>query len=263
MTLFSLAGSPDHASHTAQQESDLERKMTATSGRKCLEQFERFNRVGLWAKTFAGLLIGMEGWYSTKCSLIWKMKATKSSRFYFQLAPLTRPTDGIGFGLLLKTPTKFDSTVSSPKANPVSGNSGCLAQELMCGFRMLPTPTKIQRDHPERVEALKVSGAATMASRNCGGNRPNSILDAVNFYGMLPPPAKRDTKGANSLEHLNRETDGNSHQDQLPNFIKLATGSSSQLNPRFVAEMMGFPPDWTELPFQSGESLVSEPTETP
>jgi DNA-cytosine methyltransferase len=31
------------------------------------------------------------------------------------------------------------------------------------------------------------------------------------------------------------------------------TGTTSQLNPRFVAEMMGFPPNWTELPFLSGE----------
>jgi len=32
------------------------------------------------------------------------------------------------------------------------------------------------------------------------------------------------------------------------------TGESSRLNPRFVAEMMGFPPNWTELPFQNGET---------
>lgn len=30
-------------------------------------------------------------------------------------------------------------------------------------------------------------------------------------------------------------------------------GGTSQLNPLFVAEMMGFPPDWTVLPFQSGD----------
>ena len=28
---------------------------------------------------------------------------------------------------------------------------------------------------------------------------------------------------------------------------------TSQLNPRFVAEMMGFPPTWTELPFLNGD----------
>jgi hypothetical protein len=32
------------------------------------------------------------------------------------------------------------------------------------------------------------------------------------------------------------------------------TGAGSQLNPRFVAEMMGFPPNWTELPFLNGET---------
>jgi hypothetical protein len=32
--------------------------------------------------------------------------------------------------------------------------------------------------------------------------------------------------------------------------------TGSQLNPLFVAEMMGFPPDWTILPFQSGETKV-------
>jgi hypothetical protein len=29
-------------------------------------------------------------------------------------------------------------------------------------------------------------------------------------------------------------------------------GKTSQLNPLFVLEMMGFPPDWTTLPFLSG-----------
>src|SRR5690606_28733127 len=88
------------ASHTAPPVNDLEKKMIATSGRKCLEQFGRFPRAGSWAKTFAALLIGMEGWYSTRCRLIWKLRGTKSSRFYFQLVPSTPRTDGIGFGLL-------------------------------------------------------------------------------------------------------------------------------------------------------------------
>jgi hypothetical protein len=229
----------------------------------------------------------MEGWYSTKCRLTWKMRATKSHRIYFQLAPSMLPIGEIGFGLLhtprkvmieepnenfvkrmgdrsegcyphlaaqvvgmvgnglLKTPTKFDATVTSPKANPVSGNSGSLAQEIMCGFGMLPTPRQQSANSP--------------SDHGQGG------MDLQTFVqkNLIPTPAKRDTKGSNSMEHLNRETDGNSHQDQLPNFIKLKTGSSSQLNPQFVAEMMGFPTDWTELPFLSGESSASEPTEMP
>jgi hypothetical protein len=83
--------------------------------------------------------------------------------------------------------------------------------------------------------------------------------------GMLPTPTARDYKGANSMEHLTRKskTKGNSHQDQLPNYIKLATGQTSQLNPRFVAEMMGFPVNWTELPFLNGARNPSKHTETP
>jgi len=38
--------------------------------------------------------------------------------------------------------------------------------------------------------------------------------------------------------------------------MDLTTSKTSQLNPRFVAEMMGFPPNWTELPFQNGEQKV-------
>jgi hypothetical protein len=34
------------------------------------------------------------------------------------------------------------------------------------------------------------------------------------------------------------------------------TSKISQLNPLFVAEMMGFPTDWTVLPFQNGENKV-------
>jgi hypothetical protein len=86
--------------HTHPQESDSVKRIRDTSGQRCLEQFERFSRPGLWAKMFAGLLIGTEGWYSTRCKLIWKLKATKSHRFYFQLVPSTLPTEGIEFGLL-------------------------------------------------------------------------------------------------------------------------------------------------------------------
>jgi hypothetical protein len=37
---------------------------------------------------------------------------------------------------------------------------------------------------------------------------------------------------------------------------KFPAGRHGQLNPRFVAAMMGFPANWTELPFQHGEPKV-------
>jgi hypothetical protein len=89
-------------------------------------------------------------------------------------------------------------------------------------------------------------------------------LTTLAKMGMLPTPATRDYKGTNSMEHLMKEN-GNvmSHANQLPNYIKLKIGTDSQLNPLFVAEMMGFPTDWTILPFQSGETKASKDMEMP
>jgi hypothetical protein len=239
------------ASHTAWPESGKERQMSAICGPKCLGQFERYNRAGSWAKTFSALLIGTGGWYSRRCKLTWKVKGTKYNRMYFQLAPSTLPTDGTGFGLLLKTPCAADGyTENMSKKEQKFGNSGTLAQEVQTGFiyqrGMLPTPTAVQREHPERVAALKEAGAKTMMSRVNGKERPNSILDALMFQGLLPTPMSQD--GQNSTAPASQ-----AGRDTLPGMVA-ATGTTSQLNPRFVLEMMGFPPNWTELPFQNGET---------
>jgi hypothetical protein len=76
--------------------------------------------------------------------------------------------------------------------------------------------------------------------------------------GMLPTPFLRDYKGARSTEALERAERNNTNS--LPDAFA-QTGKSSQLNPRFVAEMMGFPVNWTELPFQNGETKALRPTE--
>ena len=201
MTLFSQVASRDHANHTAQQVSDLEKKMTATSGQKCLEQFEKLNRSGMWAKTFAGLLIGMEGWYSTKCRLTWKMKASKLSRFYFQLAPSTLHTEGIEFGLL-PTPRASES---------------------------------IERRNMKTV-ILKVETK---------GDVTLTTLAKYNNGILLPTPMASD--GGTKLTGLE-------NQDSLTKRARKMPGKTSQLNPLFVEEMMGFPENWTALPFQNGET---------
>jgi hypothetical protein len=203
--------------HIAKQEIDLVMKMTATSGRKCLEQYKKFNHVGSWGKMFTELLVGMTGWYSTKCRLTWKLKGTKYNRLYFQLVPLTHRIEETEYGLL-PTPCVAD-TFGSPK-------------------------------RPNQI-TLK-NGRYTRTSDNTGIQFGAKLNDVAR---LIPTPATRDYKGTNSLARLNCEN-GNvmSHANQLPNFIKIQTGSSSQLNPRFVAEMMGYPPNYTELPFLNGET---------
>ena len=49
------------ANHIQPQESSLVKMTKDISSQKCLEQYEKFNRNGSWAKTFSALLIGGGG----------------------------------------------------------------------------------------------------------------------------------------------------------------------------------------------------------
>jgi hypothetical protein len=55
---------------------------------------------------------------------------------------------------------------------------------------------------------------------------------------------------------------GLENQDSLVKMTREITGKPSQLSPQFVMEMMGFPTDWTLLPFLNGEKNQSKPEVT-
>jgi hypothetical protein len=252
MELFSLAGSLNYANRTALPGNAGAKTMNATSGRKCLEQFGRFNHVGLWAKTFSELLIGTEGWFSMRCKLTWKLKGTKYKRMYFQLAPSTHRTEETGFGLL---PT----VTARDEKNGGKMEDGRIQRKIQQGFTvelndlatmgLLPTPNTMDTLPPKEGEAMKriANGARK------GRTAPSNLREYVNpksweAYGLLPTPMSQD--GQNSTAPASQ-----AGRDTLPGMVA-ATGTTSQLNPRFVLEMMGFPPDWTELPFLNGETKV-------
>lgn len=199
--IFSQEDSP--ANPTPSQESEWARKTNATCGRKCVESFAKFSRVGSWAKMFAALLVGMEGWSSTRCKLTWKLKGTKSHRLFFQLVPSVLPTEETECGSL-PTPNAFDwnttrSQEAWDKAKEKHGNALQYPLKQMAAFNMLPTP-------------------------KCQEERGNASKDRGKF---------------NLTDEVAR--------------VWKPPGKSSQLCPLFVEEMMGFPKNWTALPFQSGE----------
>jgi hypothetical protein len=195
------------------------------------------------------------------------MKGTKSKHLLFQLVPLVRRTEGIGFGLL-------------------------------------PTPLVSEIHHANRVQNLKQLGAKTMASRKNGSNRPNGLTDWMDFNGLLPTPSvmQMDYQPKDGWKWMGNywlDEKGNKRQTDLTTTVKFGLlptpqasdwkgsagpsenwignsdlavqvheicnvprGKTSQLNPQFVAEMMGFPLNWTELPFLNGETNPSKDTET-
>jgi hypothetical protein len=95
--------------------------------------------------------------------------------------------------------------------------------------------------------------ARALESKKNGNGFGQTIGELAN-RGLLPTPMASDGGG---------KVTGLENQMSLTKMARKQTGTTSQLNPRFVAEMMGFPPNWTELPFQSGEMNQSKHTEMP
>lgn len=86
--------------------------------------------------------------------------------------------------------------------------------------------------------------------RDKGEAGANGLTDWMDFHGMLPTPTARDYKGSASMEIIQRRK--RNHLTNNLSDVYAQRGKTSQLNPRFVSEMMGFPVDWTVLPFLNG-----------
>jgi hypothetical protein len=92
---------------------------------------------------------------------------------------------------------------------------------------------------------MKEANLPLYTRRDKAGNaRQFSIMDFAIYKGLIPTTTTRDYKGARSKEAL--EKAGRNETNSLPDFFS-QTGKTSQLNPQFVEEMMGFPIGWTEL----------------
>jgi hypothetical protein len=79
--------------------------------------------------------------------------------------------------------------------------------------------------------------------------------ESIEWNGMLPTPAARDYKGGKSKQALEKRRERGNLIETLPDKFPLDL-KTSQLNPLFVEEMMGFPKNWTTLPFLNGDKKV-------
>lgn len=189
---YSQGASP--ASLFPKPANDSAPRMTATSGRKCLELYEFSSRHGSSLKMCVGLLLGTTAWYSNKCALTWKVTATKSKRLLFQLSPQTLPTAEIGSGLL---PTVRASEGEGGVASNTEYKNGSFSRQNKDGVR-----------HGVKVQDV-VAMLPTPRAAN-PGSRPNG-------------------KGGKILNE------------------EVGIKNGLRLQPNFVAWMMGYPLNWTDL----------------
>ena len=224
-------------SHFQRQESEGERKMTVTSGRKCFGQYGRYDPLGSLVRT----LLESPAWYNPAVRLRWKVKplfSTRltrkrysskntlsrpsaeilsvrdipSSRFLFQLAVSEPRTGGTGYGLLLPT--------VQTQGLKVCDKNG---KTKFMDVSLLPTPTA--QDFKRR-----------------GPNSKQQGLPEAAYKDLLPTPKANSWK--TPCEHGEGSPD-------LQTYIAKKIGETSQLNPLFVEDMMGYPLMWTTLPFLS------------
>ena len=256
-----------HASPFPLPAGERARRTAVTSGLTCSVPFTRSGPVGLLVRT----LVASSRWYSPARRLTWdvsplcserislytasgrntssrpsavilSVKDIPSSRCLFRLVPSVPRTEGTVSGLL-PTPIASDFKVRGPGSQQ-KGLPEIIREVL------LPTPTATEIHHRQRVERWKRQGRTSMHETEDGEKNPNGLTDFLDFHGLLP-----------TLEHIGRKGK-NPRQGGLPDFFA-QTGRSFQLNPLFVAEMMGFPVNWTVLPFLPGGSSPSRDMETP
>lgn len=91
-------------------------------------------------------------------------------------------------------------------------------------------------------------GAKGLRCRDKGEAGANGLTDWMDFHGLLPTPTASDKYTGTTKD----QKDGRSRMSALKQNIAHQYGRNSLLNPRFVSEMMGFPVDWTVLPFLNG-----------
>ena len=156
---------------------------------------------------------------------------------------LNNLSSGAAFGLL-PTPTAIDS--GSGRVNrslsPGAAERPTIAMAARMG--LLPTPLATDIPHPERVRELKEAGGDTFFSRKNGETRPNGLTDFLDFHGLIPTPTAR-LDGRDSQGQERREK----QDSELKHLVARRIGHASQLNPLFVAEMMGFPLPYLIKPF--------------
>ena len=312
------------ANPSAWPDSERERTMTATSGRRLSEQFTKSSPLGSLVRT----LLESSRWFSPARRLKWEAvtlcsekitekeycygrntslkpsavtlneKVTKSGRLLFRLVPSERPTDGTECGLLqeelLPPQTSIDSGSGRINKSLSQGAKERPTIALAAKMGLLPSPVasdattgaiigkcdkfvatgngtlrKINRNGTNgsvglaRMVQLFPTPNASEAEKYTKKYNPNSqmgkSLTAMAMNGFLPTPTAMDFKGTVSTEKLNRK-DGKMRTDDLKNIpavigthCRQRDGATSQLNPLFVTEMMGFPLDWLVSPFQSGD----------
>ena len=209
------------ASHSPLPASEMERAITATSGRTCSEQYARYSPLGSLVKT----LLASSRWYSPARRLTWDVQNISSRR------------------------TTFSEQNRSSRSTPLStilSKQDMPSKHLL--FQLVPSKRPTEETEYGLLPTIQTQGLKV-----CNKEGKTEFL---NLDLLLTPSASDGLRAGMTMENLKSHKKKNAEQSNLAEQIAHKVGGgTSQLNPLFVAEMMGFPNDWTLTPFlsQNGE----------
>ncbi len=142
--------------------------------------------------------------------------------------------------LFLPTPQAIDSIgdgrelrMETGKRNPESRGTWRGDLKDFAFLELLPTPTITGNNNQAGISEKAGDGLTTRLKK------------------LLPTPRASEAKGVGPIGSDSHKA--HLKQSYLGATIQEAHGKTSQLNHLFVLEMMGFPPNWCDLPFQEGK----------
>lgn len=200
------------ASHSVQPGSDEARRMTVTSGLRCLELYRRSDPVG----SLVRMLLGSSAWRSTRCYLTWKASATPAKRLLFRLVPST-PRTGETDAQYWPTPTARDHKGANSMEHLTRDGKKNHTDQLANAVKL--SPCKHGQGGPDLATYTKLIPTATTGAGLCGGSANYERLKELERDGVISEEERRS----------------------------MAAGNGGQLNPTWVEWLMGFPLGWTDL----------------
>ena len=242
-------------SPTVSQVSKTQRTI-ANSGLKCLELLKKSDPPTSLERMSEILLASEKEWYSNRCVLTWKVKATKCKRMYYLLQAKTLPISDTGVGLSVSWPTPkagdhvgpedvkrvFKNKQGYSKTRKKSGvrYGASLPDAVNYENKMFPTPTTQEIEHPN-AELTKTG------RRKSKDGKSSHSLNLADTVKMWPTHAAHEGR----LGYQRRDTGKKGTQKSLTTIVIDSQGgrekTTGQLNPQWVEWLMGYPIGWTDL----------------
>ena len=232
-------------SPTVSQESKI-RTTIANSGLKCLELSKKSNPPTSLERMSEILLASEEEWYSSRCVLTWKVKATKCRRLYYLLQQSTHRIKDTGVGLWPTPDANMGNRGTQPKwtKNRPSGHHAqyTINQAVRDNPKMWPTPRANDSNHSK-------IGQKSFNHRRDRRYFAEVVMQHEHDKKMfLTPSANEDAAGRV----------GGKMQKMLGNSPEVRNTGEGTLSAEWVELLMGYPKGWTDIGEMDGKKVRQE-----